>query len=90
MKSSTAPTLFDLRGRTALITGSTRGIGLADHVVAVEGKRQAQLLDAEGVCDALLGEGGHSLRAHSQFFKAWIVQNLLQVCSPQVSHEPSS
>jgi gluconate 5-dehydrogenase len=29
MKSSTAPTLFDLRGRTALITGSTRGIGLA-------------------------------------------------------------
>ena len=29
MKSTSAPTLFDLRGRTALITGSTRGIGLA-------------------------------------------------------------
>lgn len=29
MKSSTSPSLFDLSGRTALITGSSRGIGFA-------------------------------------------------------------
>jgi gluconate 5-dehydrogenase len=29
MKSSASPSLFDLRGRTALITGSSRGIGFA-------------------------------------------------------------
>jgi len=53
MKSSTAPALFDLTGRTALITGSSRGIGLSlaqglaeSGASVILNSRQPQAVDA--------------------------------------------
>ncbi len=53
MKSSAAPSLFDLSGRTALITGSTRGIGFAlaqglaeAGASVIINSRQADVVDA--------------------------------------------
>jgi gluconate 5-dehydrogenase len=57
MESPRSPTLFDLAGRTALVTGSTRGIGLAlarglgeaGARVVVNSRRQAAVDDATAV-----------------------------------------
>jgi hypothetical protein len=47
--------------------------------LAVKGQGQGQLLDAEGMRDALLREGGNSLGPHSEVFERWIVHCYLQV-----------
>ena len=42
------------------------GAGLPDQVVAGQRKRKGQLLDREGVLDAVLGEGAHDLVADAE------------------------
>jgi len=46
------------------------GAGLADQVIAGQCQRQGELLDREGVLDAVLGEGADDLVAHAQVGEA--------------------
>ena len=61
------------------------GLGLPDHIVAVEGRRKAELLNAEGVGDALLGRGCDGFRTHAEVFETWIVQGFLLYQWPPLS-----
>jgi len=58
---------------------SGAGLGLPDHVLAVEGQGKSELLDAEGMGNPLLRKGRDSLGSDAQVFEAWIVQCDLQV-----------
>ena len=48
------------------------GAGLADQVVAGQGQGHGQLLDGEGVLDAVLGEGAHDLVADAELGEGWV------------------